>query len=481
MRCVTPALVVAFVLASPGCSDGARVVAVGFHIVTAPGDDAFLGSRELAFTVEQDGVVGPVAEQRYPIFDRSGSLPSVPFGRSFSVLVEGVAGDVVLARGRSFPFDVLDGEPAPHPDVFVGRLGRFVSPVRRSDDPEPGAAVAQVVSTDSGASIAYADGAIWRYVAHVPESDGQAGLDRIEQRESLAGATWITLDHGRMLAVGGPDGGAALLDSGGAVLATLSPGSLAGQCVGVAVAVVPGTGVVVIGGAAAHDEPPTDSVTLVEVREDPAGSFTLGTLDLAPAPEPRSDAVAVAGEVHDGEAATPFVVLVGGQHDSGPATTALVIDPGGTLEPGEVDLGRSLLGASVVTLGSGHLVLVAGGQGAEGTPVADVRLLVVQARDGRLVIDLVSPAPQPLFTPRAFAAAQLLGEGLVLLVGGRGTRDEPLSSAEIVDTRDEQFPGQVVATGELPAPFGAPRSSVLGDGSILVADEAGIAVYVPPQ
>ena len=71
-------------------------------------------------------------------------------------------------------------------------------------------------------------------------------------------------------------------------------------------------------------------------------------------------------------------------------------------------------------------------------------------------------------------------KGLVLIVGGQGDGGRPLSSAELFDAREGLFPGRFDPTGDLPSPSVATGATILGDGSLLVANEEGLAIYLSP-
>jgi hypothetical protein len=460
-----------------GCGGDREVI--DFRVVTAPGADPFAGAEELVVALEEEGRDSSLLELRYPIEAASGRLGDFPYGRGYRFRVDALFRGVLLSRGHSFPFAVTVGEPLRRPDVFVGRVGLFVAPIIGSS---PGASFRVIHAIDEGALLATSDGTIFRYLAHSEMLDGSPELEEVGNAPYLSGAAWIGLGDGLLLAVGGVRGGAHLFDSSGAALSSLPRFALADQLEGQTLVALPGSSsALVIGGAPGPDDADLADVTRVDVIVTDAGTSTLIASSLPPMPRARRDATAVVTAVNiDADVLTYRVLLTGGTERGRDASSVLVIDPEGDQETREWDLGQSLVGAAIAPIFAGRVV-VAGGRDQDGRPLSSVRVISLRTdAAGGLELDLVSPPPDPLFEARTYPVALPLGEGVVLIVGGRGEEDRPLASVELFDAREGLFPGRFDPTGPLPAPSGAPRAALLGDGSVLVAHEQGLAIYVPP-
>ena len=466
--------------AACAAEDGA---AIDFRIVHATDDDPYAGGGSLVVGLQQVGGTQVQRELSYPIDVESGEAPLVPDGDGwlFSVEVRAEApsgGTFTLASGRSFPFSVRDAaSPADRPDVLLGSLGRFVTP---TEEALPDAAVV-AAPIEGGALIATEEGALFQYDAHEPSRDGAARLAHVTTVAERAGAHWLSMGAGLLLAVGGAEPGASLHDARGDTLAVLEGAALERHAHGAAAVAIPQErAALVLGGATDSSGPPEGAITRISVEAGATGGFRLratrAAVDLI---TPRIGAKAVAVPVHDPDASCPCVrvVLFGGTDGLAPLRSVELVDPTGrdatvALAP---DLDTAVDGAAAAAVDEG-LVILAGG-GAPGEPPTG-RVRALDVRPGS--IRLVSPEPPPMMPPRTGAAALRFGGELVLVVGGVDAMGVPVRSAELYDFETDRF-GEVASTGALPSSQAAPVATLLADGTILVAGTDRPAIYFPPR
>lgn len=458
----------AAIFAASACGGGEETM-VDLRIRPAPGEMPFAGASELRLFVEQDQAI--VHEETLRAGTRRFDFGPVPLGEGFVLHAEAIGGGLVLARGRSFPFDVSPAGATHRPDVLIGSLGRFARPIDPATAPPgslPDARVVAASATDTGAVLATSTGSIYEYVAHDAIGASFTRLARIGERE---GATWASLPRGRLLAIGGAIGGATLVGADGAILGSLSDGQLGDQREGVAAAALPsGDAILLAGGAAGPTSPAIASVTRIDVATD----GTLAATALPGLPAPLRDAVIVALPVQDETSVATRALVVGGSRDGVALSEAHVLDPAGVDPPVTLDLGQARLDAAVAVAGIG-LAIVAGGRTLEGVALDETILLSVRPS----ALDRVSPAPDRLFPARYGAAIATWERGLLVLAGGHGADGTALESADLLDLTT--FPGRVNGTGPLPSPFGSPAAVVLDDRTVLVADPDGLAIYFPTK
>ena len=462
--------------------DGA---AIDFRIVHASDDDPYAGGASLVVGLQQVGGTQLQSELSFPIDADSGEAPLVPDGDGWVFRVEVRApapsgGRFALANGRSFPFSVRDGTPpADRPDVLLGSLGRFLTP---TEDALPIAAVA-AAPIEGGALIATVEGDLFRYRAHDASRDGAAALSHVTAVPERAGAHWIAVGAGLLLAVGGVEPGASLHDASGETLAMLDGAAVARHAHGAAAVAVPQDRAALLLGGAAHPSGPAErAITRIAVEADATGRFRLratrAAVDLATA---RMNGTGVAVPVHDPDGACPCarVVLFGGTNGLSHLRSVELIDPAGrdssvmlVVTP---ELDGPVHGAAAAAVDEGFVIL-AGGV-APGEPPTG-RVVALDVRPGS--IRLVSPDPPPMMPARTGAAALRFGGELVLVVGGVDATGAAVGSAELYDFETNRF-GEVASTGALPAAQRSPVATLLADGTILVAGEDHPAIYFPPR
>ncbi len=464
------------------CTD-APPLDVPFSLVFAPGDDPLLGVSALVLEVERDGEV--VARARAGLDATSLPLPALPFAPGYRLRVEAVDGALVLARGTSFPFTVDERGATPPPHVFLGRLGRAVAPLGQAGA-RPDGAVLGLAPTADGAVLVSTEGTVYVYRQH----DGPDGLPSLTVRAHLPGrawAAWVDLGDGRLLGVGGATAGATVVDANGDVVATepLSPeldGLRLDVCLARTSEPVTSTAtieVIAVGGRARTSDPPGNAVVRIDIvpTEPGAAGPTLGAIALEALPSGVAGAACVA--VHPPGATVPAtrVVVAGGVDALGATGDAFVLDPEAVQPIVRVALGAALADRAVVRV-SDRVVVIAGGLASDGRVSGDFALLDVDT----LGASVVEPRPSSPFLPaRARAAGIALGNGVVVLFGGRELGGLPSDSASLIDVGLDAFPGVARPTGALPVADDGVRAVRLADESVLVVGGRGVALYVSPR
>lgn len=445
---------------------------VEFRIVDAVDQDPFAGATDVTLSVRaQDGTT--LRSWRFDPLDPRGTLDPLPVGDDMVLVVETRAGGRTLARGRSFPFDLRRRGTLPHPDVFLGRIGRFSTPL--TETPATARPLA-IAATEYGAIWIDEIGDVYRFDLHdrsgVAVVRGEPALSLVASYPSLSDAAFTALPDGALFGIGGAEGRAVVVGADGEVVATLdaTTPTLIGHRYGAALAVV-GDSVVVAGGAPDVAGTPTGAVTRFDRLVDSTGTTLLATA-LEPLALPRRDAVAAAISVR-GRSDCPCarVAVVGGRDGVGALTFVSLVDPAGADATIDANLAAVRVGVSVVAIEDGVLAL-AGGRDGVGAPVDAIDLLLLRTD----AITPISPSPPPLFFPRAGASSVVLAPGLAILIGGVTTLDAPSNAAELIE-----FAGNTLPTGSLVAPSANPASVKLLDRTILTVDAGVVTLYVSPR
>lgn len=436
------------------------------RIVHGLDDMPLRGADTLAITIERDGAAIEATATLVPLPAASFEIVDVPLGRGFDLRVEALAGDVPLARGRSFPFDYPSADQVPPaPDVLIGSLGRFTRTLETS------AELVAIAPAVGGAIVATRDGHVLAYLAH-GAPDGSAMLFERSTLPERAGGSFVAVRSqegtgATLLAYGGASDGVTWLDPEGATRATLPP--RVGHPVGdVALAAASdGRWVIAIGGRDGAGVP----LTGVE-RIDFGDGMTRASLP--PLPEARTGASATTVEVEIGGAAREIVLVTGG----GVTRTVVLVDPlEGTVR--SVPIEPALDARALVAVERG-LVVAAGGLDALGATSDAVDLYVVRP-DREPPIARVTPAPEPLFSARSGAIGLRLGPGLALFGSGLAADGAPVRGAELVEVRLDALPGDVVPTGSLPIDARILSAARLADHSVVVVGTGLVAAYTPPR
>ncbi len=454
-------LVAAFLVA--GCASPPPLAP---RVVRGLDDTPLEGASSLVVSVLADGAPIEGAEIRVPLPSDAFVVPEVPLGRALALRVEAFAGEVPLARGRSLPFDYASpGAPPAPPDVLLVTLGRFTRTLESSRS------FVAVAPSAEGAILVADDGEIFAYLAH-GGADGSAVLVSRGSVPARRGARWTTLRDetgaAALLGVGGLDGGASVIDTRGATVASLPPDASDVRTDIALASTEDGAFALAAGGVDASGAV-SDAVSRFELE----GGLLVRT-ELTPLAHARAHAelVLVSAEVGTD---TRAVALVGG----GGATASLeLLDPyaGSIAEvPNEQDLDAR----AWVAVGTG-LVVAAGGMDRLGAASDAVDLFLVRP-DRDPPVARVTPSPSPLFAPRSHAQALQLGPGLAIFVSGTASTGAPVRGAELVEVRLDALPGEVVPTGSFPIEAAARALTRLEDRSVLVVGDGLVLAYVPPR
>jgi hypothetical protein len=381
------------------------------------------------------------------------TLDPVPAGSGYQVELDATLGTDPVARGRSCPFDVPPGGPAPTVPVYFSRVGRFAP----TGPPSVARTGAAAFAIDRGALVA--GGA----------TTGGA-LDSSEQYDQSTGrfSDGPRLTTPRAFAAAAPLGNGTALILGGA--AANAPGVEAfamGQMAavpstfpadwidGATVSLADGR-VLVLGGRHAGGAPsPTAFV------------FSMGGAMLT-----SSTALARARARHTVTLAGPVALFViGGLGADGPVADIELFEPNGaTSTLIGAQLGVPRYDHSATRLDDGR-ILVAGGRGADGVPLASAEIFDPATRR-------LAPAGS-LRTARALHTVTPLLSGRLLLAGGAGTDGTPLASAEIFDPALGEN-GDFVPTAPLSDARAGHAALPLCDGTtLLVGGGAGAEIYNP--
>ena len=453
-----------------GCDSGPSVAP---RIVHAPGADPYLGASALALTVLRNDEA--IVVEQFPPDARALSFGPIPFGQDgdrFVIRVEALASagaaatPFVLSSGRSFPFVVrASGSQEGNADVYVGRLGAFEVPIAAV----PSSAVRLVAKDAGGALIATDDGTIYRWTQH-SAPDALPALEPAATIVEAAGARWVALGTGDLLAVG--PGGVHFVREG-AIVSAVGREAISTQLAGAALVAIDETHALLVGGAPDGASAPVAAITRIDI----GSGGVLSLASLAPLDVPARDITVERVAVKESDTRVVRAVVVGGIDATGVASRRVaLIDPDTGRTTARYDLAAPRQDATVIQPLDTGAIVIAGGSDAAGAPTADVTELVLTAAG----LSVVSPSPGTLFTARSGAAAVRFGEeGAVLLVGGRGVDGSALSSAEILDLA--LLPGEIALTGSLGAGALAPRAALLDDRSVLVADVTGTWLYIPPR
>jgi len=438
------------------CGCAPEVARVPVRITHGVEEEPFLGATDLSLQFFRGDVLE--REAHFSPDATSFDVGVLNFGTALRMKLDVFAGEFVISHGGSFPFEVQASSPPPRVDLHVGRLGRFTdAQVEPLDDEVVGASAGL-----GGALLATKRGTLYRYASHDPSS-GRPVLTRLAAHPDLAGASWVGLPDGGLVAVGGNVGRVRRFDGVGLVVAEHVDVRLLDHRRGAALA-TSGESLWVLGGSALDFGSSSAAFTRVDLANDAA----LALQPLADLPCAMRDSRAALVSIASGAAGVADrIVLACG--DALRESRVVAVDPAQRGAPSELVLPGDMRRAAIAPLGLG-LLLVAGGLDPEGIPTDAIHILAL----GEASLSEIAAASRPLFSPRVDAAIHVLAPGRVLLLGGRDAAAQPMAGAEIV-----AFPGSVVLTGQAPLAMPSPTLLALGDGSVLAISAAGMAVYIP--
>jgi len=435
-----------------GCT---QAESLSFRIVAGLDDDPFATGSSLVISLV--GATQP-DERVFPITAPTFEVPALRFGEDLQFRVEARTGEIVFARGASFPFDYLEGSPPDRsPHVLLGTLGRM----SRTTTQQPDGAAIVIAAADDGARFVTERGTIYAYRAHNP--DGNASLEVIGRAppHRVSGA-WAPVGRLGFVAVGGRSPGASFVDATTGDTLELSSGLEAHQTGATAIGFE--RGALAVGGLV--DRLGRAEVTWIE--------RTAGELHATPLP-PLGEGVygargvALLTRSESGDLA-PRALVLGGSN----APIAWVVDPAGAA-PVRSELGLADVSAAGMAAIGPQLVLISGGM-VGSSPSDRMDLLIV---DERGAADQLHP--RALAAPRADPAVIAAGDGRALVVGGRGRFGLAHDTAELFEVRLDDLPGDVVPTGRAPSSVAQPRGVMLDDGTVLVVDASVAAAYFLPR
>lgn len=461
------------------CGDAAPVLAPVIEAPAPPSEaDPFPNLEELGMAVALAGDDRDLVAAR---FERGETveLPGIPYADDLVVHLEGLTGAAQTAYGRTCSFDLRPGVPPPSPHLY------FARPVKWADAPRAPARVriggwALVAADGSGLFGGGETAADPMPVAEIDRFDPRTGeASEPVPLEPRTGAAAARLGDGRIVIIGGVDpgtGGAAafveLVDPLAGIVDRIDDAGLRVARVGLATAALADGRVVAIGG-----EPPAGGPTgsVVAIRAD-GGSLELRPVRAALA-FPRADATAT--RLSD-DIGAPVLVVGGRGADGKPIAEAELYKPlrEAFADPltftAKLSAPRSRHAAVRMPDGS---VLVVGGVDGDGVAVRTMELFspdggfapVGALPDDAGVVDM---------------SVTTLPDGRVLLAGGRAPGGPPLDTAFIA--RLDPLDGSVdlVGTDRLTRPRAGHQALTLCDGTVLLAggtaDEAPAERYNPP-
>ncbi|MBT8493404.1 MAG: hypothetical protein KJO07_10140, partial [Deltaproteobacteria bacterium] len=359
----------------------------------------YQGIDTLSLAIAESGAEGNLREADFDVGE-SPELPEVPFGNDLVIHFSAITDGRVSAYGRSCAFDFLDGAPADQVHLYMARIGRWAETAGPDGFGSGGFAYPM---SDGGAGF-IGTGSLTRFDVLASEyQPAEAELNR-------EGATYVPLDDGRVLVIGGTDGGQP---AGETVLVDLraQPGpdapllrvASADRSGGFAAA-LPGGEAIVAGGEATAGVFRTDSVRLVPGGEQGIASEPLPDLNA-----PRADAVMTR---LGADPAAP-ILISGGRDGGGAVAGAELFRPlAGVFEPLATNLTEPRWGHQAVLLPD-RSVLIIGGFVADGVTTGSIELFDASVASYQGVLDTLADR-----AGRVGMTATSLPDGRVLIAGG---------------------------------------------------------------
>lgn len=437
------------------CAACAETTPVEFTIRAKESANPLLSATSVVVGLEREELFLEETEAIYPPHAATLDLPKVALGEGYRFRVGVYDGDILLARARSFEFEVNELGIVGSPGLFLAPLGRFVMrELPQFERPRV------AIPSPRGLLAALEDGSVVELRVHEPESLISI-LPRGSALEAWAAGERLLIRLGdERLALVGAEGILDVIQER-RLRHHLLAGSLYDEMQGA---------LYLIGGTRGSKR-----ISRIHINEKGFGELEA----LAEMDSPRSDADLILLRGLDGSTA---LVVAGGFAGGSDGERVfhddlLLLNLDG--EPHRrvpLPEGVSLYGATV-TRGAYLQLLIAGGRREEGLS-AETQLLVVNPRSAPH-LELVSPSPAPLHIARARAKSVSWAPGLHLIYGGFNAEGVYEPRAELVDLRE--IPGSTAPTDALPLGFQPSIAIALRDGSILMSDGAGSAAYTPPR
>jgi len=388
-------------IASPSATprDGARAVATG------PGRALLVGGEEPPELYTPDAFLGAEA------FEAVEDVPAPRAGHAATLLADG---GVLLTGGTSGVtsavasverFDPDDDVFEPRADLLQPRTGHAAAPVGFGEVIVVGGADAAGLLAEVERYDPVDDS--WQVVASL-------GTPRLRPTATL-------LDDGTVLIAGGVDAAGdpvALLERYDPVAGTISPAGSLDDARADHDALGYLSRAILAGGRDASG--PLDGLETVEAVNLNRFAVTLAAARSGPGLAPLTG--------------TTAFVVTGGEDAAGPRADLEVLDlspgPGPTLLAGQADLARARAFHRAVGLVSGEVLLV-GGRGATGGLVAQGEVFSAAGEVDLTDGTTTTTADSRVVVPRVEHTATPLGDGRVLVVGGRDERGVVVAGAEV--------------------------------------------------
>jgi hypothetical protein len=360
----------------------------------------------------------------------------------------------VLASGRSCPFDLVAGAPPPTVPLYFALMGRF-APTASPSLTRTGA----IAFVAGGQPVIAGGRAGGTTLANSDSYDARSGhfLDGPMLSAPRSGAQAVTLPDGTVLVLGGGDVSASGIETLSGGKSTPQPTPFPGDWIEGALVALP-DGTALETGGEEQGGAPTSTASRIT-----GGGTSVDSLTPLLRARARHTATTLGG------AAGAAVVIAGGRDASGPVdaielwTLAGGFGPSGALLTPRYDHTATLL--------ANGLVLVVGGTGANGRPVAAAELIDPVQR--------ISHPSGTLRTARAQHSATLLPSGRVLIAGGLGADGAPTTDVELFDPTLGTG-GDFVAAQPLTTPRAGHVVLPLCDGTLLfVGGGDGAEIYTP--
>lgn len=454
-------------LCTVACTDATSVVT---PVIELPANDSASAFplHTLVIAVAHAGSSANITSQTF-VPDGGVDLPGVPFGDDLVIHLTGFIGQSEVAYGRTCQIAVAQNVAPPAPHLFFSRGGVFAD-LALDADPLPRVDGVGVVDA-SGAALmigGYNPADPTSAVVEIERFDPRTGqlqvLETAQPRRGVVAANLGVASDARVALIGGQDVATGMGATFIEYVIPDAPPSRRYERVedaqlafsDLTVTTLPDGAVIVVGGRSTNGSPsnavfemradqgaptvkrkramlahPRYGHTAIRLSDDPGTSILIvGGLDAAGAPiaavellRPLSDAFSTTFSynmvvprarhraVRMGEGS---VLIIGGVDSGGVgiATLERFSLDNGFVDTGSVlPAGTGLVDFAVTPLPDGR-VLLTGGRGSDGRPVASA-LIIQLDTSGLSVLRTV-----PMSVPRAGHQATLLCDGNVLLTGG---------------------------------------------------------------
>jgi hypothetical protein len=451
-----------------GCSSSpVTVIAPIIDVPVAADVDATASDLDsITLSVNRDGSSEDLDSHSFP-HGETLDLPGVPFGDDLALHMSGFLGQTLVGYGRTCAVSVTPTGPVPQPHLFFSRTVKFATIDLTLSERRDGLGISfaggAVFAGGVAASTAGGtdDVAVLTLEQYDPMTNGMSSLAIGDHR---SGAIALLGASPQVVVLGGESDDAKLVEfvDGDAVnrieFASLARGDLT------ATSLVDGR-ILVVGGT--MSDQPVDAKT---GRPPPSGE--IDEIDLTQAVHELPTQLSTPRSMHSAtrfgnDVGAPVLIVGGLGPDGKPIASAELFKP----------LSDSLAASSfnpqlnfpryrhLAMLLPDESVLVIGGLDANGQPVHTMERFSVDAGFQK-VADLPGDAGV------IDAVATPLPDGRILLTGGRQTADAdalPLSTAYIIRFDPNNGAIDVIGTDHLAVPRAGHQAALLCDGTVLIS------------